>query len=97
VVSPVSQREGEAAQVEFDAKAEPWAAYELSDGSVLKIRTTPTSVMRLEGEFDQAGNPIYIVNTQNVIQVNAPKKLRGTPTVGGQPPSRPGVAGPEVR
>jgi hypothetical protein len=37
------------------------------------------------------------VSSQNVVQANAPKKIRGTPTVGSMPPTRPSGGGPEVR
>jgi hypothetical protein len=97
IVSPVSQRQVEAEQIDFEARAEPWATYELADGTVLKVRTILTNVMRIEGEYDQSGNPIYVVSSQNVIQASAPKKLRGTPTLGASPPSKPSGAGPEVR
>lgn len=97
IVSPVSQRQVEAEQVDFEAKAEPWSTYELADGTILKSRTILTAVMRIEGEFDQSGNPIYVVSSQNVVQANAPKKLRGTPTVGAMPPTKPPAFGPEVR
>ncbi len=97
IVSPVSQRQVEAEQVDFEAKAEPWSAYELADGTILKSRTIVTAVMRIEGEYDQSGNPIYVVSSQNVVQANAPKKLRGTPTFGAIPPTKASGAGPEIR
>ena len=97
IVSPVSQRQVEAEQVDFEARAEPWATYELGDGTILKFRAIVTAVMRIEGEFDQGGNPIYVISSQNVVQANAPKKLRGTPTVGAMPPTKSTGAGPEVR
>ncbi len=97
IVSPVTQRQVDAEQVDFEAKAEPWATYELADGTVLKIRAILSAVMRIEGEYDQSGNPIYVVSSQNVVQANAPKKLRGTPTMGAMPPTKPSGAGPEVR
>jgi hypothetical protein len=97
IISPVTQRQVDAEQVDFESKAEPWASYELSDGTMLKIRVILTAVLRIEGEFDQSGNPIYVVSSQNVVQANAPKKLRGTPTMGAMPPTKPSGAGPEVR
>lgn len=97
VVSPVSQREVEGTQVDFDGIAEPWASYKLSDGSTLKVRTIVTAVLRLDGEYDGAGNPIYTVNSQTVVQVNAPKNLRGVPTGQQPPPSAARRGGPEVR
>ncbi len=96
VVSPLSQREVEGTQVDFEGIAEPWATYKLSDGSALKVRTIVTAVLRLEGEYDAAGNPVYTVSSQTVVQVNAPKNLRGIPTVG-VPSASPKRGGPEVR
>ena len=99
VVSPVSQREVEGTQVDFESVAEPWASYKLSDGSMLKVRTIVTAVLRLEGEFDAAGNPIYTVSSQTIVQVNAPKNMRGNPSIPGAPgaPTAGRRGGPEVR
>ena len=97
IISPVTQRQVEAEQVDFESKAEPWSTYELTDGTILKVRVILTGVLRIEGEYDQSGNPIYVVSSQNVVQANAPKKIRGTPTVGAMPPTRRSGGGPEVR
>src|SRR2546426_10544890 len=97
IVSPVTQRQVEAEQIDFESKAEPWSTYELSDGTTLKVRVILTGVLRIEGEYDQSGNPIYVVSSQTVIQANAPKKIRGTPTGGAMPPTRPSGGGPEGR
>ena len=99
IVSPISQREVDAVNVDFEPKSEPWATYELSDGSVVKVRSTVTGVVRLEGEHDGAGNPLYNISSQVQIRVvSAPKDLRGAPTFSGGPPGRMAVSGgPEVR
>ena len=99
VVSPVSHREVEAIEVDFDADAEPWSTYKLSDGTTLKLRTTVTGVFRLDGEHDQMGNPLYNVSHTTLIRViNVPKNLKGTATpTGGPAPGRTTTAGPEVR
>lgn len=97
IVSPVTQRQVDAEQVDFEAKAEPWTTHELADGTILRVRVILTGVMRIEGEYDQSGNPIYVVSSQTVIQANSPKRLRGTPTVGAMPPTKPSGSGPEIR
>src|SRR5881628_4240987 len=98
VVSPISHREVESLNLDFEAKSEPWVTYDLSDGTVLKIRTLVTGVMRMEGEHDPVGNPLYNVSTQIVIRVvNAPKELRGSPTGASTPPGRTSTGGPEIR
>jgi hypothetical protein len=98
VVSPISNREVEIVNVDFEAKAEPWATYELSDGTTLKLRTTIVSVSRLEGEHDAAGNPSYNVASNTTIRVvSAPKELRGAPTGTGSQTGKTTTSGPEVR
>ena len=97
VVSPLSHREVEAAEVDFEAVSEPWSSYHLSDGTTLKLRTIVNGVIRLEGEHDTMGNPLYSVSHNTVIRVvGVPKQLRGTPTVGG-PPAKTTTTGPEIR
>src|SRR5256712_13575739 len=97
-VAPIAHREVEALNLDVEAKSEPWITYALSDGTILKIRTLVTGVMRLGGEHDPAGNPLYNVSTQIVIRVvNAPKELRGTPTGASTPPGRTSTGGPEIR
>ena len=98
MVSP-SGREVEAVSVDFEAKSEPWSTIELEDGSVIKLRTIVTGIVRLEGEFDPTGAPVYSV-TQNTILRVVKSKLRGHPTiVPGKGPPMPttGGPGPEVR
>jgi len=79
VESPISHRLVEAVVVDFDADAEPWSQFTFSDGTVMKLRTTPNSIMRLEGEFDPGGNPVYVINSATTIRV-IKSKICGEPT-----------------
>lgn len=98
VVSPLSQREVEAVEVDFETESEPWSTYRLSDGTTLKLRTMVTGVFRFEGEHDQMGNPVYTVNHTTMIRVvGAPKHLKGTPSVTGTPTRTTATGGPEIR
>jgi len=70
----------EAVPVDFDADAEPWQTYSLSDGSVVKIRYTPTGFIRLEGEYDAGGHPLYVSHGITMSRV-VKSKIKGEPTV----------------
>jgi hypothetical protein len=70
----------ESVTVDFEADAEPWSTYTLADGTVLKIRAVVSGVTRFEGEFDNGGNPVYVVNTNMVSRV-VKSKIRGEPTI----------------
>lgn len=50
--------------------------YMLEDGSVLKMKTVMSEVLRDEGAFDPDGNPVYYVKSQQVLSVDAPDRLR---------------------
>lgn len=94
-VTGPSGRLVEAVNVDFDAAAEPWETFELADGTVIKVRFTPTSITRFDGEFDQAGNPAYFMNGS--IQVRIVKaKLRGQPTMTAPPQSSASKNDPSV-
>ena len=83
----------DAVQVDFETSVEPWTAYMLSDGSTIKIRTSIKNVMRLEGEFDNGGNPVYMVSTDVVMRV-VKSKMHGEPST--QVSAKPAKAGMEV-
>ena len=69
-------REVEATVIGFRAGGEHWNEYLIDDASVVKIKLVATEVLRLDGEWDPAGNPIYLVASTNVMSVDAPDNLR---------------------
>jgi hypothetical protein len=66
----------EATEVQFQAPSEHWNEYLVDDGSVIKLKTVTSEVLRIEGEYDPEGNPIYLVKSTNIVTVSAPEKLR---------------------
>ena len=42
----------------------------------LKMKLVATEVWRVVDEWDQEGNPIYVVKSSNVLTVNPPEELR---------------------
>ena len=49
--------------------------YLVEDGSVLRVKLVATEVIRLDDQYDNEGNPIYVVNSTNVLAVSAPEAL----------------------
>src|SRR5213593_4562855 len=94
IVSPISQRQVEAVPIDFESKSEPWQTIEAEDGSTHKIRTIVTGISRLDGEFDQQGHPLYVVQSNTIIRV-VKARIRGDPTITG-PSQQPARRGPEV-
>ena len=54
-------------RVEFIERKEGWNEYQLTNGKVLRIKLIATTIFKAKTELDQAGNPLYIIQSQNVI------------------------------
>ena len=69
-------RELEATVMPFQVGGENWNEYVVDDGSIVKLKPVVTEIMRVDGMFDQNGDPVYIVQATNVLAVSAPDNLR---------------------
>jgi len=45
--------------------------YVLEDGSVLKVKSVATAMLRVDGEFLPDGSPVYIVLTSPAVNVES--------------------------
>ncbi|UCC33247.1 MAG: hypothetical protein JSW53_05625 [Candidatus Bathyarchaeota archaeon] len=69
-----------AEDVEIVEEKDHWNTYKLKDGSVIKMKLMVRGVKRLTTKWQPDGNPIYVVNSQNVMRLgNIPKKLKAKP------------------
>ena len=67
----------ESEDVDFDVVEEGWNIYKLKDGSTLKVKLVLAGVMRVKNQYDPAGNPVYMINSTNVVRVtNVPPELK---------------------
>jgi hypothetical protein len=62
--------------IEFEADKEQWSTYLLHDGTSLKVKAVVTEVARVEGMYDQKGDPVYMIQASQIMHVNAPESLR---------------------
>jgi len=61
--------------MDFKSKEE-WSTYELSDGTTIRMKPVATNIIRVEGQYDAQGNPVYMVQSSNVLGVSAPEELK---------------------
>ena len=59
----------------FQSGGEHWNEYLVEDGTMIKIKLVASEVVRLQGEYDAGGNPVYLVQSTNVMSVSAPEDL----------------------
>ena len=50
---------------------EKFSQIRLDDGTIINIKASPQEVSRIENKFDHNGNPIYVVNSTNVVTVHS--------------------------
>jgi hypothetical protein len=67
----------EGSEVQILETTERWSEIRLQDGVVLRIKPTVLSAVRLEGMYDQEGNPLYALRSSILTAtVSAPDILR---------------------
>lgn len=69
-------RQIDVTEIPFETPAEHWNEYLVDDGSVIKLKTITGEILRIDGEYDTEGNPLYLVKSTNVVTVSAPEKPR---------------------
>jgi hypothetical protein len=60
----------------FQTGGEHWNEYIVDDGTLLRVKLVATEVIKVDGKFDQEGNPMYVLNSANVMVVNSPDDLK---------------------
>ncbi len=69
-----------AEDVEILEEKDHWNTYKLKDGSLIKMKLIVSGVKRLTTKWQPDGNPIYLVNSQNVLRLShIPAKLKAKP------------------
>jgi len=66
----------------FQATVENFNEYLLADGTVLNIKLVVTEVLRIDDAYDEMGQPVYQVNSQNVLSISVPEELLRHPESG---------------
>ena len=62
-------------EIEVEESTERWCVAKLVDGSVIRLKAVITEILKLEGEFDAEGTPIYMIKSTNITSVASPAHL----------------------
>lgn len=69
-------QEYDGTEIGFQNVREHWNEYLLDDGTVVKLKPVATAAIRVEGAYDPNGNPVYIIESTNVVVVKALGKMK---------------------
>lgn len=68
------------ADVPIRSASEPFAEYELEDGSKVRVKFVASSFLRVEGEYGPDGKPVYLVFSSPAVNVlSSPASLLRPP------------------
>lgn len=68
----IGDRSIEAEDMEFKTGREDWNEYQVEDGFAVRIKLVVSSILKT-GERDPQGNPVYIVQSTNIVKVLPPE------------------------
>lgn len=76
VMLPTGQP-GEGIEVQVEESNERWSEFTLQDGAIIRAKLTVTSAVRVDGQFDMFGNPLYVANPSPLLSVvSVPEQYR---------------------
>ncbi len=57
--------------------SERWSEFTLEDGTVFRVKLSLASALRIPGQWDEEGNPMYALKTQpSMVLVSTPERLQ---------------------
>jgi hypothetical protein len=66
-----------ATQLEIECvEGEKWCQFKFSDGTAVITKVVIEAVSRVDGEYDENGNPVYLFRAANEMKFSYPKKLQ---------------------
>ena len=68
----IGDRSIEAEDMEFTTGREDWNEYQVEDGFTVRIKLVVSSILKT-GDRDPQGNPVYIVQSTNIVKVLPPE------------------------
>lgn len=65
----------EATSVGIKESREYFNELTLDDGTILKMKVVATQAYRLDGKWDNQGNPVYVVNSSSILVVDSAQEI----------------------
>ena len=64
-------------EVPIEEANERWSEIKLEDGTIIRVKLNVISAVRVPGQYDQVGNPMYVMNMTPTIAIHSvPENLR---------------------
>jgi len=63
-------------EIDVMEAVEKWNDIQLADGTFLRLKSAITRVLRVDDVYDPEGNPMYVVQSAQLLVVKAPDALK---------------------
>lgn len=75
-IIPTKNGPKEGVVIAVNSSQEHFNVYMLEDGTVLKTKNVVADVVRVDGEYDDEGNPSYYLKSMMIVTAEAPPNLK---------------------
>jgi hypothetical protein len=76
LMAPPGQISGRRIPLKVKKTSEHWSEYILEDGATLRFRPVLIEISRVQGKFNDAGDPIYEFKVGQLVDTKVPPKLK---------------------
>jgi hypothetical protein len=59
----------EGMEIPVEESTERWSELKLEDGTLIRVKQTVAQVIRIDGQYDAEGNPLYVVKSSPAIAI----------------------------
>jgi hypothetical protein len=56
-------------EVPVEESIERWSELKLEDGTIIRVKQSVASVMRIDGQYDPEGNPLYVIKSAPAVAI----------------------------
>lgn len=67
VTNPGTGKLVDGIEMDVDEAVERWSEFTFPDGTVMRVKFNLAAVTRVEGEYDNEGNPVYVTKMSPVM------------------------------
>ena len=66
----------DATEIPVEEANERWTEITLQDGAKMRVKSNVVSAVRIDNEWDDQGNPIYVLNLAPMMITEVPESLK---------------------
>jgi hypothetical protein len=56
-------------EVPVEESTERWSEIKLEDGTIIRVKQSVAQVIRVDGQYDAEGNPLYVVKSSPAVAI----------------------------